>query len=125
MFKALAEANRLHILHAVGDGELTVSQIARSVDISQPLVSHHLRALREAGLLQTRREGPFVYHSIADPHLLQHLQSWNDVVHATRAAALEQHETIDLPRWSIPDPESESQSLHRKGGPHRQRRFES
>ena len=122
IFKALAETNRLRILHTIGDGELTVSQIARSGDISQPLVSHHLRALREAGILQTRREGPFVYHSLADPGLLRRLQSWNDVVHASRTAALEEHETIDLPRWSIPDPDTDPETLRSRGGNRRRRR---
>ncbi len=124
IFKALAEGNRLHILHVIGDGELTVSQIARSVDISQPLVSHHLRALREAGILRTRRDGPFVYHSLADCRLLQRLDSWNDVVGAARTAALEEHDTIELPRWSIPKLDSESQPLRSRGGPSRRRRFE-
>ena len=124
IFKALAEGNRLHILHVIGDGELTVSQIARSVDISQPLVSHHLRALREAGILRTRRDGPFVYHSLADSRLLQHLESWNDVVGAARTAALEEHDTMELPRWSIPKLETESQPLRSRGGDHRRRRIE-
>lgn len=125
IFKALAEGNRLHILHVIGDGELTVSQITRSVDISQPLVSHHLRALREAGILQTRREGPFVYHSLADRRLLQRLESWNDVVGAARTAALEEHDTIELPRWSIPKLDPESEPLPSSGGRTRRRRLES
>ncbi len=103
VFKALAEANRLRILHSVGHRDMTVSQIAETTGMSQPLVSHHLRTLRQAGLLKIRKEGPFVYHSLADVRTLEKLQGWREVVTAARQAALEQHEVFDLPDWILED----------------------
>ncbi len=101
LFKALAESNRLRILHAIGDRDLTVSHVAELTGMSQPLVSHHLRALREAGLLRTRRDGPFVYHALADRRMLAKLQEWREVVTAAGQAALERHEVVDLPDWML------------------------
>jgi DNA-binding transcriptional ArsR family regulator len=55
--KALADPTRLRILQRLADGEGTVSDLMRHVDLSQPLVSWHVRRLRAAGLLETRRSG--------------------------------------------------------------------
>lgn len=55
--KALADATRLRILHRLAAGDGTVTDLMRHVDLSQPLVSWHLRRLRAAGLVETRRQG--------------------------------------------------------------------
>ena len=55
--KALADPTRLRILQRLAEGEGTVSDLMRHVDLSQPLVSWHLRRLRVAGLVDTRRQG--------------------------------------------------------------------
>lgn len=55
--KALADPTRLRILQRLAADEGTVSDLMRHVDLSQPLVSWHLRRLRAAGLVQTRRSG--------------------------------------------------------------------
>ncbi len=99
LFKALAEANRLRIIHALAEGEMTVSQIVEATELSQPLVSHHLRALREAGIVRSQRDGPFVRHTLVDAAVLERLDAWQDVVGAVRRAALEQHSELDLPSW--------------------------
>ena len=66
-FKALADPVRLrifsHIASAPG-GEACVCDIP-DVGVSQPTVSHHLKKLREAGLLTSRREGTWVHYSVA------------------------------------------------------------
>lgn len=65
-FKALADPVRLrifsHIASAPG-GEACVCDIP-DVGVSQPTVSHHLKKLREAGLLSSRREGTWVHYSV-------------------------------------------------------------
>ena len=105
LFKALAEANRLRILHAIGPGEKTVSELVAATGLSQPLVSHHLRALRAAGVLRSRRDGAFVLHALADTRVLAHLEAWGRVVRAVRQRALEVHGEFDLPHWrSRPTP---------------------
>ena len=55
--KALADPTRLRILQRLSDGEGTVGDLMRHVDLSQPLVSWHIRRLRTAGLIETRRAG--------------------------------------------------------------------
>ena len=69
--KILGDANRLAIIRAIGKEALSVSEIIRATNLSQTLVSFHLRALRSAGIIRTRREGPFIYNSLAMPELVE------------------------------------------------------
>jgi DNA-binding transcriptional ArsR family regulator len=55
--KALAEPRRRRILSLVRDGELSAGAIAAHFEISRPAVSQHLTVLREAGLVDERRNG--------------------------------------------------------------------
>ena len=55
--RALADVNRLRIVRRLAEAPATVTELIDHVGLSQPLVSHHLRRLREAGLVQTRRNG--------------------------------------------------------------------
>lgn len=55
--KALADVNRLRIVRRLADGEASVAELISHVGLSQPLVSHHLKRLRVAGLVETRRVG--------------------------------------------------------------------
>lgn len=55
--KALADVNRLRIVRRLAEGEASVADLIANVGLSQPLVSHHLKRLRVAGLVETRRVG--------------------------------------------------------------------
>jgi DNA-binding transcriptional ArsR family regulator len=55
--KALADVNRLRIVRRLAMGPSTVTDLIEEVGLSQPLVSHHLKRLRDAGLVDTRRTG--------------------------------------------------------------------
>jgi DNA-binding transcriptional ArsR family regulator len=55
--KALAEPRRRRILMLVRDGELSAGEIASHFEVSRPAVSQHLTVLREAGLVDERRNG--------------------------------------------------------------------
>ncbi len=55
--KALADVNRLRIVRRLAEGEASVADLIAHVGLSQPLVSHHLKRLRVAGLVETRRVG--------------------------------------------------------------------
>ncbi|MGW0363105.1 metalloregulator ArsR/SmtB family transcription factor [Streptomyces sp. NPDC002990] len=66
MFKALADPVRLRLFSKVAShaaGEACVCDIA-DVGVSQPTVSHHLKKLREAGLLTSERRGTWVYYKV-------------------------------------------------------------
>lgn len=54
---AIAEPQRRRLLDALRDGELPVGSLVQGLGISQPLVSKHLRVLREAGLVEVRVDG--------------------------------------------------------------------
>ena len=65
MTKALSDIARLTIVyHLARHGEVTVTDLADMLKLSQPLVSWHLRKLRRAGLIETRRAGRQVYCSL-------------------------------------------------------------
>ena len=65
--QALADPTRLTLAAALADaGELCVWDAAWVLERAQNLISHHLRALREAGLADTRREGRMVYYALSD-----------------------------------------------------------
>jgi DNA-binding transcriptional ArsR family regulator len=55
--KALADVNRLRIVRRLARGAATVTELIDHVGLSQPLVSHHVRRLRDAGLVETERRG--------------------------------------------------------------------
>ncbi|MDQ0942015.1 helix-turn-helix transcriptional regulator [Streptomyces sp. V1I1] len=67
MFKALGDPVRLRLFSAIAShegGEACVCDIS-DVGVSQPTVSHHLKKLREAGLLTSERRGTWVYYRVA------------------------------------------------------------
>jgi len=70
--KVISDPNRLRILCALFSGERCVCEIEEGLAISQPLASHHLGVLREAGLVNARREGTWSYYSL-DKEAIQKL----------------------------------------------------
>jgi ArsR family transcriptional regulator len=69
IFKVLGDPTRLRILHALMDGERCVRDIAETIEMGQSAVSHQLRILRDARLVQFRRDGKVVYYYLADNHV--------------------------------------------------------
>jgi|SRR5688572_18382141 ArsR family transcriptional regulator len=63
-WKALADETRLAIVAVLRDGECCVCDLNDAVEVSQPLLSFHLRVLKEAGLITDRRDGRWVYYSL-------------------------------------------------------------
>ncbi|MFI7481552.1 ArsR/SmtB family transcription factor [Kocuria sp. M1R5S2] len=69
LFRALATPSRLRLLCLLGEGQATVSQLVERSGLSQPLVSQHLRILRETGLVTLTRSGREAVHALADTHV--------------------------------------------------------
>ena len=65
LLKALSNENRLILLCALAEGELSVGQLSQRVDLSQSALSQHLAVLRREGLVSTRRESQTIYYSLA------------------------------------------------------------
>jgi len=62
--KALADETRQKIMHVCCCRQLSVNEIVAQIDVSQPTVSHHLKVLRESGLVSVERRGKEVYYSV-------------------------------------------------------------
>ena len=65
MFAAIGDLTRLRILHLLIHKELCVAGLVYSMEAPQPKVSQHLRVLRTSGLVQERRDGKWVFYSLA------------------------------------------------------------
>lgn len=65
--KALGSPSRLEILELLAQGERTVDSLARETALSLANVSQHLKALRAACLVESRKQGLFVWYRLADP----------------------------------------------------------
>lgn len=66
VFKALSDETRLRIIKLLEDGELCVCDIVAALNMVQPKASFHLRILKEAGLIDSRKEGRWIYYRIDD-----------------------------------------------------------
>ncbi|MFT4280589.1 ArsR/SmtB family transcription factor [Microbacterium sp.] len=69
LFKVLGNESRLWLLRLIGDEPRTVGVLAEVTEMSQPLVSQHLRSLRQAGLAVATRSGKEVTYELADVHV--------------------------------------------------------
>jgi len=75
MLKALSDPVRLRLLSVIASHsgrEACVCDISTGIDLSQPTISHHLKVLRTAGLLDSERRGSWVYYRVI-PEALQQL----------------------------------------------------
>lgn len=68
-FRIFGDETRLRIFKALEKKELCVTDIAEKIDMSQSVVSHHLRILRQADLVRAQKKGKEVYYRIADRHV--------------------------------------------------------
>ena len=84
--KSLGDENRLRILLSLENGKKSVSSIVEELQLSQPLVSHHLKELRRALLVEVERRGPFIYYELAHPGILDILKALDDLAVALLAA---------------------------------------
>ncbi|HEX6939693.1 MAG TPA: metalloregulator ArsR/SmtB family transcription factor [Longimicrobiales bacterium] len=82
-FRALADPKRLRILELLRDGERCVCELTEALGLGQSLLSFHLRALKDAGLVRDRRVGRWVYYAL-EPACIDELQ---EVLAALGAAA--------------------------------------
>ena len=66
-FKALADRTRLRLLNLMGTDEVCVCFFVEVLKTNQPKISRHLAYLRRAGIVDTRRDGPWMHYRIAKP----------------------------------------------------------
>src|SRR5436190_17325119 len=69
--KALSSPHRLEILELLAQSERTVESLATEIGLSLANTSQHLQALRQAALVDSRKDGLFVYYRLADPAVFE------------------------------------------------------
>lgn len=75
IFQALADPSRRALFESLTRGEAAVKELTARFEISQPAVSQHLATLRDAGLVNARREGRLVYYRV-EPRGMKPLVDW-------------------------------------------------
>lgn len=71
IFKQISDGTRLRILWLLCHCEECVSNIAAAMEMSDPAVSHHLRTLKNTGLIISRRDGKEIYYKLADTQVAE------------------------------------------------------
>lgn len=83
--QGLADPTRIFLLYALNEGPRRVTDLVESLDLPQPTVSHHLKVLRERGLVIAEREGTAIYYSLADHRIIEALDILRKVLADTLA----------------------------------------
>ena len=91
LFRSLSQPTHIDILLAIGTWEACVCHLEAALKMRQSYISQHLMALREAGVLATRREGRFIFYRLVDP-------AWMDFIQmaAVTAGIARENETLAL-----------------------------
>ena len=113
IFRAIADSTRLRIFALLRAMDLSVGELAQVLEQSQPRVSRHVRILADAGLIIRRKEGSWVFLSLADDAAMAPLSALLDLdtaadaadagrlaaVRADRAAAAERYFAAHADHW--------------------------
>jgi len=86
LFKALNDPTRRQILDLLRERDLNAGEIAERFDMSKPSISHHLDLLRQAGLVESIRQGQFITYSL-NTTVLDELLAWLMSIRQTDAPA--------------------------------------
>ena len=108
LFRLLGQPARLRILQAIGDQEACVCHLESVLGLRQAYISQHLMALRDQGLVTTRREGKFIFYRLSDPELLNLIGDAGKIVGVTFTTP-----TVQNSRCSCPSCSSEGEPLIR------------
>ena len=69
LFKVFGDSTRIRILYVLFEREVSVSDIAECLNMTQSAISHQLRILKQNKLVKSRRDGKQMYYSLADDHV--------------------------------------------------------
>ena len=69
LFRIFGDSTRIRILYVLFEAEMCVCDIAALLGMTQSAISHQLRALKNARLVSSRREGKTVFYALADDHV--------------------------------------------------------
>ncbi len=80
VFKALGHPTRLFIVHQLADGEKCVCELTEMIGSDMSTVSRHLSQLKEAGILDQRKQGAMIFYRLRTPCVLNFFQCVENVV---------------------------------------------
>ncbi len=78
--QGLADPTRIFIIYTLKEGPQRVTDLAEALDLPQSTLSHHLKVLRERGLVDVEREGTAAYYSLADPRIIEVLDMLREIL---------------------------------------------
>ncbi|MEK7098019.1 MAG: metalloregulator ArsR/SmtB family transcription factor [Patescibacteria group bacterium] len=81
-FKAVSDESRIKILYFLRDGEKCVCEIWKKLELPQNLVSHHLKVLKDLGLLDSKKDGLKVYYKINKNNLDKYFNNFNKLINS-------------------------------------------
>jgi len=81
LFFGLADRTRLRMIELLTDEELCACEVMAALDLTQPTTSHHLGILERVGLIESRRDGKWVFYRLADSNVKALLVKGSALVH--------------------------------------------
>jgi ArsR family transcriptional regulator len=111
LFRNLGQPARLRILMAIGEGEACVCHLEAMLGYRQAYISQHLMELRKEGLLESRRDGRYIFYRLGDTAILELIREAAQILEIsdTTMDALIQHKA--LPQCCCPNCVSELSNL--------------
>jgi ArsR family transcriptional regulator len=107
ILRAIAQPARLRILLTIGRGEACVCHLEAVLDMRQAYISQQLMELRDTDLLDTRREGRYIFYRLTEPQLLDKLIEIGTLIGVPTADMEALLDTDPLPHCCCPDCVSE------------------
>ncbi|MBS7648286.1 winged helix-turn-helix transcriptional regulator [Candidatus Bathyarchaeota archaeon] len=101
ILKALADPIRLDIIELFRAGEWCVCDIVPQIKVAQPLVSRHLKILKERGIVKSRKMGNRTYYSITDNRIYDILDALNEELLVSFSDAIAQYSNIHRLRGNL------------------------
>ena len=84
IFKALSDENRLNILRKIAETEICACQLTELFNLSQPTISHHLKVLITAGLINVDRRGKWCYYTVNWEKIRVVKQLFNEILNSEK-----------------------------------------
>ena len=78
--EGIGDPKRLRLLYLLAERPRNVTELTEALVAAQPTVSHHLRILRERGLVTAERDGTSIYYSLSDPRILEAIEMMREFV---------------------------------------------
>ena len=105
--KILGSPFRIQILFSIGYGEACVCHLEAILKKRQAYISQHLMVMRDAGILDTRRDGKYIYYRVADKNLFELLKSTAGILNISSGSLPELAESTKHIRCECPQCQSE------------------